>query len=114
MDMQTKPVTDQQAQGELEWKKGICGICPAACWVEVGMADDKLIDIRQDKDHPLGMICRRGKHAPEMIYSDQRLQYPMKRMGPKGTTEFERISWDEAYDLIVSQLNTIKRCRRDR
>jgi len=96
---------------ELEWKKGICGICPAGCWIEAGMQDGKMVDIRPDKSHQLGMICRRGEHAPEMIYSENRLKHPMKRIGPKGSTDpenFERISWDEAYDIIVENLNKIK------
>lgn len=93
---------------EVHWKKGICGICPAGCWVEVGMQNGTMVDIRQDTGHPLGMICRRGQHAPEIVYSEKRLKYPMKRVGPKGTYEFERISWDEAYDLIVENLNKIK------
>ncbi|MFQ5633417.1 MAG: molybdopterin-dependent oxidoreductase, partial [bacterium] len=97
-----------ETNGNLEWQKGICGICPAGCWVEVGLKDGKLSDIKQDGSHPLGMICRRGQHAAEIIYSGHRLKYPMKRVGPKGTYAFERISWDEAYDLIVKNLNQIK------
>lgn len=90
------------------WGKGICGICPAGCWVEVQNEKEKIVDIRPDETHPLGMICRRGQHAPEIIYSEDRLKYPMKRVGPKGTHEFERISWDEAYDIIVENLGKIK------
>lgn len=91
------------------WKPAICGICPAGCWVEVKLEEGRLTDIRADTGHPLGMICRRGEHAAEMIYSEHRLRYPMRRVGPKGTHEFERISWDEAYDLIVENLQRIKR-----
>jgi cysteine desulfurase NifS len=93
---------------KIEWKKGICGICPAGCWVEVGMDNGKLVDIRQDNSHSLGMICRRGENAPEIIYSENRLKYPMKRVGPKGSYDFEQITWDEAYDVIVTNLNKIK------
>ena len=96
------------AENAIEWKKGICGVCPAACWVEIGLKNGKIVDIREDDSHPLGMICHRGKHAPEIVYSSHRLKYPMKRKGPKGTYGFERISWDEAYDTIVSNLNNIK------
>lgn len=92
----------------IEWKKGICGICPAGCWIEAGMQDGKMVDIRADTSHQLGMICRRGQHAPEIIYSEQRLKYPMKRVGPKGHHAFERITWDEAYNSIVKNLNIIK------
>lgn len=94
---------------ELSYKKGICGICPAGCWVEVGLQNGRMVDIRPDGGHPLGMICRRGQHAPEIIYSEHRLKTPLKRMGPKGTLEFEPISWDEAYDTIVDNLNRIKK-----
>ncbi|MFC1864417.1 IscS subfamily cysteine desulfurase [Chloroflexota bacterium] len=93
---------------KLEWKKGLCGICPAGCWVEVGLENGKLLGIRPDTSHTLGMICRRGQHAPEIIYSNHRLKYPMKRVGPKGSYEFERITWDEAYDIIVRNLKRIK------
>ena len=91
------------------WKKAICGICPSGCWVEVVLKNGRLVEIRQDTSHPLGMICRRGQHAPEIVYSKNRLKYPMMRTGPKGKYEFKRISWDEAYDAIVENLNGIKR-----
>ncbi len=93
---------------DLEWKKGICGICPAGCWVEVGLQNGRLVDIKADNTHPLGMICRRGEHSPEITHSEHRLKYPMKRTGPKGTYKFERISWDEAYTTIVKNLTKIK------
>ncbi len=67
-----------------------------------------MVDIRPDTSHTLGMICRRGRHAPEIVYSEHRLRYPQRRVGPKGSYKFERIGWDEAYDLIAENLNKIK------
>lgn len=65
--------------------------------------------IRADEGHPLGMICRRGEHAPEIVHSEvARLRTPLKRSGPKGTFEFEPVSWDEAFDLITDNLKRIK------
>jgi cysteine desulfurase NifS len=96
------------SNNSIEWKKGICGICPAGCWVKVGLKDGKMVEIEADTGHPLGMICRRGQHAPEIIYSKHRLKTPLKRKGPKGTHNFEPISWDEAYDIIVENLQKIK------
>ncbi len=90
------------------WKRSICGICPAGCWVRAGLQNGRLVDIEADKGHPLGMICRRGEHAPEIVYSEHRLKYPLKRVGKKDEAQFERISWDEAYDIIVKNLNMIK------
>ena len=93
---------------ELEWRKGLCGICPAGCWVEVGISNSKLVDIRPDESHTLGMICERGNHAPEIVYSKHRLKYPMKRVGPRGSYEFERTTWADAYNIIVEKLNGIR------
>lgn len=91
------------------WKKGLCGICPAGCWVEVRLENGRLTDIRADESHPLGMICRRGEHAPEIVYSPDRLKTPLKRKGPKGGFDFEPITWESAYDIITEKLNTIKK-----
>jgi cysteine desulfurase NifS len=99
---------NKQEGPELRWKEGLCGICPAGCWVEVGLRNGKMVDIRPDSRHTLGTICRRGQHAPEIVYSRHRLRYPMKRAGAKGSHQFERITWDEAYDIIVQNLNRIK------
>lgn len=95
-------------KSSVTWRKGLCGICPAGCWVEVGLENGRLVDIQADVGHPLGMICRRGEHAPEIVYSENRLRYPLKRVGPKGRLNFERITWDEAYDIMVENLNRIK------
>ncbi|MBI1724310.1 MAG: aminotransferase class V-fold PLP-dependent enzyme, partial [Candidatus Tectomicrobia bacterium] len=92
----------------MEWKRGICGVCPAGCWVEAGLRGGKLVDIRADAAHPLGMLCRRGEHAPGIVYSRHRLRHPMKRVGPKGTFRFARIGWEEAYGRIVERLGRIK------
>ena len=59
-------------------------------------------------DHPLGMICTNGVHSPEIVHDPQRLRHPLKRIGPKGTYEFEPISWDEAMQTIAERLQDIK------
>jgi cysteine desulfurase NifS len=92
----------------LDWKKGICGICPAGCWIEAGIKENKLVDIKLDASHSLGMMCRRGKYAPEIVHSKHRLRYPLKRIGPKGSFKFKPITWDEAYDAIASNFNKMK------
>jgi len=91
-----------------EVKRGICGICPAGCWVEVGVRDGELVSIEAESGHPLGMICRRGQHAPEIVHGEERLRHPLRRVGPKGSYEFKRVSWDEAYDGIVARMEKIR------
>ncbi|WP_298610665.1 molybdopterin-dependent oxidoreductase [uncultured Thiothrix sp.] len=52
--------------------------------------------------------CPRGQMQLERQYHPERLLYPLKRVGAKGAGEFERISWDEALDTIVAELNKAK------
>lgn len=95
--------------GFLKEKRALCGICPAGCWVVVSYdAEGKLAAVRADESSELGIICKLGEQSPDIVYSADRLQYPMRRKGPKGTFEFERISWDEAYDTIVNKLHQTK------
>ncbi len=88
-----------------EKKRGLCGICPAGCWVEITLdAEGKIIEVDSDKESPMGMICNLGRHSPEIVYSPDRLLYPLKRKGPKGSYDFERISWDSAMNEIADHL----------
>jgi len=91
-------------------KSAICGICPAGCWVKVSFDDQARIKaVRADDSSQLGMICTLGEHSSEIVYSEHRLRYPMRRKGPKGNYDFERISWDEAYEIIINKLLKIKK-----
>lgn len=90
-------------------KRAICGICPAGCRVQVRFdSSGRMSEVTPDEDSRMGMICRLGSSSPEIVYSPNRLLYPMRRSGPKGTHEFERISWDEAYTHIVDKLHWVK------
>lgn len=87
----------------------MCGICPSGCWIEADVDEaGRLVAVRPQADHPLGMLCRRGAHSPEIVHSEHRLRHPLRRSGPKGSYEFERIGWDEAMDLIVAGLERVR------
>lgn len=91
-------------------KRAICGICAAGCWVIVTYdSEGKIKSVRADETSNLGAICKVGENSRDIVYSKDRLLYPMKRRGPKGSYEFERITWDQAYETIVAKLNQIKR-----
>jgi cysteine desulfurase NifS len=90
-------------------KRALCGICPAGCWVIVTYDQDgRIASVRADETSELGVICKLGEHSADIVYSNDRLRYPMRRKGPKGAYDFERITWDEAYDIIVGKLKAIK------
>ncbi|MCK4268776.1 MAG: molybdopterin-dependent oxidoreductase, partial [Actinomycetia bacterium] len=73
------------------------------------MADGRLIKTEARVGHPLGLICKLGEHSPEMVYSPDRIKTPLRRVGPKGTYDFEPISWDDAYEIITTNLIKTKK-----
>jgi cysteine sulfinate desulfinase/cysteine desulfurase-like protein/anaerobic selenocysteine-containing dehydrogenase len=91
-------------------KKGICGICPAGCWV-IAEYDEQgdISRLLPDEDPDMGITCRLAEHVRDIVYSPDRLRHPLRRKGKKGGYDFERISWDEAFKAIAENLERIKR-----
>ena len=91
-------------------RRVICGICPAGCWVRASFdSHGRMVEVRPDTESDLGMICEIGRRSPQIVYSPDRLLHPLLRSGPKGGYEFTRISWDQAFDTIVSKFTSIKK-----
>jgi cysteine desulfurase NifS len=90
-------------------KRGICGICSAGCWVVAEFdSTGRLKRLRPDEGTPMGILCRLGEHAADIVYSEDRLLHPLRRKGPKGGFAFERIGWEDAYTEIVDTLQRLK------
>jgi anaerobic selenocysteine-containing dehydrogenase len=87
-----------------------CPMCVAQCGVVAVVEDGRFTKVRPDSEHPNGGICIKGYAAPEIVYSPDRLLYPMKRTRPKGDPDpgWVRISWEEALDTVVSRLSEIR------
>lgn len=83
-----------------------CAMCISRCGVIASVEDGVLKSVNADPDHPNGCICVKGTAAPEIVYSPDRLKYPMKRTRPKGDKDpgWVRISWGEALETISSRL----------
>ena len=83
--------------------------CPDTCSMVFTVKDKKLISVTGNPDHPMtqGGLCVKLKDYEQRHYHPDRLLYPMKRTGPKGTKQFERISWDEALDTITTKWKKI-------
>jgi nitrate reductase NapA len=88
------------SEADLTWGKAPCRYCGTGCGVEVGVHDGKVLAVRGDVASPVnrGLLCVKGYHLPGMLYGKDRLLHPLKR---KATGGFERVSWDEAIDLIA-------------
>ncbi len=82
--------------------------CPSACALDVEVIDGKTIGRiygAKGQTYTAGVICAKVARYAERIHHAERLLYPLKRTGPKGSGEFTRISWDEALKTIVTQFN---------
>jgi anaerobic selenocysteine-containing dehydrogenase len=84
--------------------------CPDTCAMLVEVdASGRAIRVKGDPGHPFthGGLCVKVAHYDQRTYRHDRLLYPMKRAGPKGTRQFQRISWSEALDIIAEKLTAI-------
>jgi len=88
--------------------------CGGRCLLRVHVRDGMITRIETD-DRPNDTVadpqlraCIRGRSYRHRQYHKDRLKYPLKRVGERGSGEFERISWDEATDLMASNINRIK------
>jgi anaerobic selenocysteine-containing dehydrogenase len=86
--------------------------CPSACALDVEVIDGKSIGrVRGSKlqTYTAGVVCAKVARYAERIHHPDRLMYPMRRTGPKGSGQFARISWDEALDEIAARFNEAER-----
>ena len=60
-----------------------------------------------DHPHTGGALCTKVSRYTERTYHPERLLYPQRRIGPKGSGQFERVSWDEALTDIAQRLTAI-------
>lgn len=86
----------------------ICGVCPGGCAVEVTVEKGKLVDLAALKGGPYAALCVRGKHAPEVVYSTDRLRKPLIRAGERGKGEFREATWEEALDFAAERMKIIR------
>jgi len=95
----------------VETRKTICPLdCPDACGIVATLDDGIITRIDGDPDHPFtqGFLCKKVRTYHERVQSDERVLYPQKRVGPKGEGRFERISWDEAWSILIEKLTAIR------
>ncbi len=83
--------------------------CPDTCALLVTVEDGVATAVKGDPDHPTtaGVLCTKVSRYTERTYHEDRLLHPLKRVGKKGEGKFERISWDEALDIIAARLKPI-------
>jgi anaerobic selenocysteine-containing dehydrogenase len=81
--------------------------CPDACSLDVTVDDGQIVRVDGSTDRNAltdGFICSKVKKIADHVHGDARVRFPHRRVGPKGSREFERITWDEALDLVAAKL----------
>ena len=96
--------------GETRKVPGFCPLCASRCGSIATVENGRFVSLAANPDHPTGKaLCIKGKVAPELVYSPQRLRSPLKRTRPKGAADpgWQEIGWDEALDIIARRLGKI-------
>jgi len=86
--------------------------CPSACALDVEVIDGRSIGrVRGSKiqTYTAGVVCAKVARYAERIHHPERLLYPMRRTGPKGSGQFARISWEEALDEVAARFDAAER-----
>ena len=89
-----------------EVKYTTCYMCACRCGIKVHLKDGSVRYIEGNRDHPVnkGVLCAKGSAGIMQLNSPARLTKPLKRVGERGSGEFEEIEWDEALDIATAWL----------
>ncbi|MEL7095560.1 MAG: molybdopterin oxidoreductase family protein [Pseudomonadota bacterium] len=98
-----------------EVRQTTCYMCACRCGINVHMkeGDDgkkRVAYIEGNRDHPVnqGVLCAKGSAGIMQHNAPSRLRAPLKRVGPRGSGEFEEITWEEALNIAVDWLEPIR------
>ena len=103
----------QEPEGEIV--NSFCATnCAGCCNLKFHVKDGEITFVESDAqgDPALGSVqaraCLKGRSHREWLSHKDRLNYPMKRTGARGSGEFEQITWEEALDTIAEQMKRIR------
>ncbi|WP_281990869.1 molybdopterin oxidoreductase family protein [Sulfitobacter geojensis] len=106
-----QPKLDLSPKVSDEIRKTTCYMCACRCGINVHLKEGKVAYIEGNRDHPVnkGVLCAKGSAGIMQHNAPSRLKSPLKRVGPRGSGEFEEISWDEAYQIAADWLEPIRK-----
>jgi len=106
-----QPKLDLSPKVSDEVRKTTCYMCACRCGINVHMKEGKVAYIEGNRDHPVnqGVLCAKGSAGIMQHNAPSRLRKPLKRVGPRGSGEFEEISWDEALQIAADWLEPIRK-----
>ena len=105
-------VQAEDAQGR-QVKKTNCHFCGYLCGFLATVEDGKVVDLEPDPtrypyDEKILQGCRRWRMNLDVLDGADRVNYPLKRLGERGSNEWMRVTWDEAIDDIANRLSDLR------
>ncbi len=111
-----QPALDTSPKVSDEIRKTTCYMCACRCGIDVHMkkgpdGEKRVAYIEGNRDHPVnrGVLCAKGSAGIMQVNAPSRLRAPLKRVGPRGSGQFEEISWDEALEIAAGWLEPLRR-----
>ncbi|MEP2532294.1 molybdopterin oxidoreductase family protein [Shimia sp.] len=109
-----QPKLDTSPPVSDEVRQTTCYMCACRCGINVHMKDGpdgkkQVAYIEGNRDHPVnkGVLCAKGSAGIMQVNAPSRLKKPLKRVGPRGSGEYEEISWEEALSTAVGWLTEL-------
>jgi anaerobic selenocysteine-containing dehydrogenase len=83
--------------------------CPDTCALVTTVRQGVAIKVQGNPDHPAtgGVLCAKVSKYAERTHHPERLLQPLRRVGPKGSGQFQPVGWDEALADIAQRLQTL-------
>jgi len=110
-----QPDLDLSPRVSDEVRKTTCYMCACRCGIDVHMKEGpdgkrRVAYIEGNRDHPVnkGVLCAKGSAGIMQVNAPSRLRAPLKRVGPRGSGEFEEITWDEALSIATDWLAPLR------
>lgn len=96
-----------------QWVKTNCRLCGYLCGLLAQVDNGRVVSIKPDAsrypyNEKIVLSCRRCSHNLELLDHPQRINYPLKRVGERGSGQWQRVSWDDALDDIAARLTGLK------
>lgn len=89
----------------------MCLNCSTVCGMIAKVENGKIVKLEGNPKDPnsRGKLCAKGQAAINMVEDPDRLLYPMKRVGPRGSGQWERITWDHAISMVAERLKPLRK-----
>ena len=96
-----------------EMRRSYCGLCHPRCGLLLEVEDGRIVTVKGDPEHPItrGAICSRGRLIADHVYHPDRINYPIKRQGERGSGKWQRLSWEQAFDEVAEKLQALREKR---